>query len=256
MNEHYEQILQRMEDTLQIFESRVSYPTLTKTKKGILVRYSEKNIHQALVQKLARIVSGLHAARVLLANGFVQELGALQRMMDEFNEDIAFLAYGIIYEQTGDLHKRYLEYFYQEEFDETGEPLALTDGRPTIPRKKIRAFIASIMAPGVPEHSRIESSKILSKVYSGFVHGASPQIMDMCMGDPPVFRVRGMLGTQRIEEHADDLWNYFYRGVLSFAVVAKAFGDEELFASIRQYRDHFESVSGKSFKNLPGQCAP
>jgi hypothetical protein len=256
MNEHYNQVLNHMEETLRIFEARVSYPNLTKTNTGFVVRYKEKDIYQALVQKLARVISGLHAARLLLDRGFVQELGALQRMLDESNEDISFLACGIIYNQIGDLHKRYLEYFYQEEFDTSGRPLSLSEGRPTIPRKKIRAFLAKIMAPDIPESMRIESSKTLSKVYSGFIHGASPQIMDMCVGDPPMFMVRGMLGTPRIEEHADDLWNYFYRGILSFAAVAKAFGDDNLFASIRQYRDHFEAVSGKTFKPFPGPGAP
>jgi len=254
MHEHYEQILKNMEDTLRVFESRVSYPRLSKTKNGYILRYKEKNIHQALVQKLARVVSGLHAARLLLAHGFVQELGALQRMLDEFNEDINFLACGIINRDMGDLHKRYLEYFYQEEFDESGRPLSA--GRPTIPRKKIRAYIAKLMTPGIPDNAKADPSKTLSSLYSGFVHGASPQIMDMCIGDPPLFRVRGLLGTRREKEHAEDLWNYFYRGILSFAITAKAFGDEALFNTFMQYRDNFESVSGKSFKSIPGSHAP
>jgi hypothetical protein len=54
---------------------------------------------------------------------------------------------------------------------------------------------------------RIELYRTISKVYSGFVHGASPHIMEMYGGDPPHFHTKGMLGTPRIEEHADDLWN-------------------------------------------------
>ncbi len=256
MDEYYEQILRNMEDTLSIFESKVPCPVLISTSTGYIVRYKEKNIHQALVQKLARVISGLHAAKLLLSHGFVQELGALQRMLDEFNEDITFLASGIIYNEIGDLHKRYLQYFYQEEFDESGRPLCLTEGRPTIPRKKIHAYLAKLMAPGIPENVKRESSKAISKVYSGYVHGASPQIMDMCIGDPPNFKVKGMSDTQRLTDHADDLWNYFYRAILSFAMVAKAFGDDDLFDKIRQYRDYFESISGKSFKEFPGKQTP
>jgi hypothetical protein len=44
----------------------------------------------------------------------------------------------------------------------------------------------------------------------------------------------------------DDLWNYFYRGILAFAYAAKAFGDEALFSKIREYHSHFEALSGKS----------
>jgi hypothetical protein len=110
-----------------------------------------------------------------------------------------------------------------------------------------------LAAPGIPDNIKRESSKTISKVYSGYVHGASPQIMDMCVGDPLNFKVKGMTDTLRLAEHADDLWNYFYRGILSFSIVAKVFGDDVLFEKIRQYRDYFESVSGKSFKEYPGQ---
>lgn len=247
MEEHYEQVLEYMENTLRVFESRVPPPELKKLRDGIMYRYKDKGVHQALVQKLARVVSGLHAARVLLANGYVQELGALQRMLDEFQEDISFLAFGVVYRDASDLHKRYLKYFYQEEFDENGHPLCTSEDRPSIPRKKIRAYLARIATPALTVSQRVDLSKTISKVYSGFVHGASPHIMEMYGGSPPRFHVSGMLGTPRIEHHANDLWNYFYRGILSFALVAKAFGDESLFDSIRAYRDHFESVSGKKY---------
>ncbi len=238
----YQQTLKNMEQTLHIFESRVPPPEFQKMGKWSVFRYKEKNIHQALIQKLARVVSGLHAARLLLANGFVQELAALQRMLDEFNEDITFLATGVINGDMTDSHQKYLDNFYQEEFGEDGKPLATSEPRPMVPRKKIRAYLARLKGPQVSESKQIETTTVLSKVYSGFVHGASPQIMDMYGGDPPRFAVSGMLGTPRIIHHSHDLWNYFYRGILSFAVVAKAFGDDDMCNEIRKYRDHFESV--------------
>ena len=65
---------------------------------AFVFRYKEKTIHQAMVQKLARVVSGLHAARLLLENGLLQEQAAVQRMLDEFHEDILFLAFAVIKE--------------------------------------------------------------------------------------------------------------------------------------------------------------
>lgn len=55
---------------------------------SFVFRYEEKTLLQALIQKLARMVSGLHAARLLCDNGFLQEQRALQRMLDEFHEDL------------------------------------------------------------------------------------------------------------------------------------------------------------------------
>jgi hypothetical protein len=57
--------------------------------------------------------------------------------------------------------------------------------------------------------------------------------MDMCGGEPPRFDVSGKFRTLRGEEHADDALNYFYRALLSMALAAKAFGEEELFSEMR-----------------------
>jgi hypothetical protein len=49
-----------------------------------------------------------------------------------------------------------------------------------------------------------------------------------------------------MDEHQFDLWNYFYRGILSFAFAAEGFGDHSLFESIRKFRDEFERVSERA----------
>jgi hypothetical protein len=199
-----------METTLRDLENRVPSPKVIKFGKGHVFRYVERSIHQAIIQKLARTISGLHAARILLDHGFVQELGALQRMLDEFQEDITFLSYAVIYDGLTELHQRYLDAFYEEELDKPEDPVASTQKRPMIPRKKIRAYLARLEGSNIDPSRGIELSKTITKTYSGFIHGASPHIMDMYGGNPPRFHVTGMLGTPRIDEHADDIWNYFF----------------------------------------------
>jgi hypothetical protein len=93
----------------------------------------------------------------------------------------------------------------------------------------------------------MDVDETISSVYSGFVHAASPQIMDMVGGDPPKFHISGLLGTARMEEHIHDAWNYFYRGLLAVTVVAKAFGDKSLVDSLYDYIAKFEKASGRSY---------
>jgi hypothetical protein len=57
-------------------------------------RYKEKSIYQAIVQKSAGVITGLQAIRLLNKSGYLQEQAALQKTLDEFEEDIAFLCYG------------------------------------------------------------------------------------------------------------------------------------------------------------------
>lgn len=66
--------------------------------------------------------------------------------------------------------------------------------------------------------------------------------------NPPRFHVRGMRGTERHREHGADLWNYFYRRILAFGFSAKAFGDEKLFNSIRNFSIELAQATGKDLQ--------
>lgn len=189
------------------------------------------------------MVSNLNAAQLLLDRGFVQEQAALQRMLDEGDEDITFLSLAIICDDLSDLHKRYLSAFWEEEFDNPS-PLNSTQKRSNISRKNINAWIARNELSGVDESTAVTLTTTIHKTYSGYIHGASPHIMDLYGGNPARFHMDGMLGTPRHTEHNDDLLNYYYRGIAAFAFAAKAFGDEKLFDSIREYAIEFSQQTG------------
>ena len=181
-----------------------------------------------------------------MRHGFFQEQGALQRIIDELNEDLWFLALGVIYDDISELHIDYLNAFYEEEFDKPDDALGSSQRRPMIKRQKIRAYLARIDNDAGPS-SRTEIVRTVSKTYSGFVHAASPHIMDMYGGVPSHFHVAGMLGTPHAQSHKGDLWNSFYRGIGSFALAAKAFGAEELFAKVLGYMREFAADAGERY---------
>lgn len=238
-----------MDNAFRRLEVQVPPPQRVKWLDGFVFRYSEKTIQQALIQKLARIISGLRAVDILLLNGHVQEQGVLHRTLDELDEDIMFLTAALTNDKLTGLHERYLEAFWAEEFDVPHDPIASTQKRDTPSRKKIRAYIARVLGDGIDPSKQHALGETLSKAYSGFVHGASPHIMDMCGGEPPRFHLSGMKGTVRIAEGIDDAWNYFYRGLLSVMTVTKAFGDKPLLDVLYEYRARFEAASGKDFES-------
>ena len=248
MDQLYDQTLTNMETSHATLAGCVHAPEVVPFgRDGLVFRYADKGIHQALIQKLARVVSGLYAARLLMEHGFFQEQAALQRMLDELNDDILLLAHGVISGNTTDLHQEYLAAFYKEEFDNPDSAIESTQKRPMVSRQKIRAYLSQVGGFG----SRVEALRSVHKIYSGFVHGASPQIMDMYLGSPPRWHLRGMLGTLRADDHRRDLWNVFYRSIVSFFFAAKAFGDEKLSDSIRQYMREFAAAAGESFAHPP-----
>ena len=249
MEESYDDALDHMDRSLSILLFMLPKPVQRRInigdKESIAYRFEERTIHQAIVQKLVRIISGLRAARILVEHGFVQEQASLHRMLDEFNEDVMFLSLAIIYDDISESHELYLAAFYEEEFDaETA--MSSTQKRPMIPRKKIRSYLDGKISDdklgGGPEAART-----VSKMYSGYLHGASDQIMDIYFGDPPGFHTNGILGTSRHKEYRDDFWNYMYRGLLSFGLALKAFGREAEFEENRRMACEFGRNLGRDY---------
>lgn len=244
MDQLYHQALVIMSIAFETLSGKVGDPQLQPMGDRYVYRYKEKSIYQAIIQKLARIVTGLQAISLLNKAGLLQEEAALQRTLDEFEEDIAFLCFGIIFDEITDLHREYLAAFYQEEFDDPESAIRSTQKRPMIPRKKIRAFVSKDRGAGYNQSLRIEVGRTISKVYSGYVHGASPHLMELYFGNPPRFQLSGGTGSPFYEDHLDDLLNYYYRSILSFAFAAKAFGEDALFEEVRDYSREFAVASG------------
>lgn len=244
MNKLFEETLEFLNEAVDHFSLQVPLPKQMSFNDSFVFRYQEKTILQAIVQKSARMVASLHSVKVLSDHGLFQDQAAIQRMLDEFQEDIWFLVFGVTNDDVTPLHQEYLNEFYKEEFDNQYSAIKSTQKRGMVSRKKIRAYIAKIEGQELDPSTGIELSRTLNKVYSGFIHGASPQIMDMFGGIPPRYHVSGMLGTPREKEHREDMWNYFYRSILTFGFVAMAFGDQDFFDNLIKFRSYFEKCSG------------
>lgn len=241
MHNLFDQTISAMSETFPAIEAAVGRPERVPMHGHFVFRYKERSLEQAIVQKLARVVSGLGAAQVLLEHGFVQELFALQRMLDEFSQDIVFLSLPLQGEPRTELHEKYLTEFYEEEFEDGVDPISSPQRRGTILRRKIRAAIANISVPGSNPSRDIELYRTLDKTFSGFLHGASPQIMEMYGGPVPHFHILGMLGTPREEQARNSIWNYFYRGLCDQLLVALCFRLSEVVAQLETIRAEYEA---------------
>lgn len=244
MDQLYDQALHMMDQAFGALSRKVGEPERVLMGGGYVYRYNEKSIYQAIIQKLARVVTGLQAISLLNRVGLLQEQAALQRTLDEFEEDIVFLCFGIIFGEITDLHQEYLAAFYEEEFDDPESAIGSTQKRPMIPRKKIRAFNSKDRRTGYDQSSTVEVVRTISKIDSGYVHGASPQLMELYFGSPPRFHLSDGTDSPFYEDHRGDLLNYYYRSIVSFAFSAKAFGEEALFKKMHDFSGEFAVASG------------
>lgn len=235
-----------MENAFIRLGSAIDRPIPVTCRDSFVFRYANKGIYEALIQKLARNISGLNAVYVLLANGFVQEAGVIFRTLDEIQEDILFLATSDPSVSMTERHQKYLDAFYADSVLSRPEG-SLNIPKPNlVPRKKILAHTFEVLGAGVNVTQGLVASESLGTAYSGYVHAASENIMDMYGGDPPHFHLRGMLGTPRIDSCAKDAQNYVYRGLMTTAVTAKAFGDRELVKELSEFLAKYESTNGYS----------
>jgi len=213
MIEPFQHVFAELDDFFRIIECKVPPPIKIKYYEGIAFRYQEKLIQQALLQKFARYISSLRAAYILLEHGYCQELGVIQRVLDEIHQDILFLSMGHINGMT-ERHTSYLEHFWLED-----------PGPSAVPRDKIRAFVnRDLDDPSTANNVGLT----IFRTYSAYVHATSVSIIDMCAGEPPVYQLAGMLSNPLYEYHAKDIWNNFHRGLVSAVFVAMAFSDDAL----------------------------
>ena len=232
--------LYNLEVALKQLERLVPSPRTTLLHGAPVWRYVEQTIQQAVVVKLARYISLLSAAKILMEHGHVHEQALLQRAMDEGESDIVFLTLAVVKGDLTDRHREFLGEFWKEEFD-APKAVDSTQDRAPPKRDKIRAYIANQTT--LDPSTAIKVDRSLYRSYSGYVHGAAPHILDLYDGRH--FCVRGVADTSRHDEHRDDLWNYYYRGLYACALAAKALGDEAIFEQMRVEADAFAVATGR-----------
>jgi hypothetical protein len=69
----YRQALKMMGIAFDALSRKVGDPQRQLMGDGYVYRYKKKSIYQAIVQKLARVVTGLQVIRLLNKAGFLQE---------------------------------------------------------------------------------------------------------------------------------------------------------------------------------------
>ena len=226
------------------FEQSLPPPQTIAHRDSFVFRYANKGIHEALVQKLARLISGLNAVSVLMCAGYVQEAGVLFRTLDEIQEDIFFLSTSETNAARTERHDQYLQAFYAEAIFSRPEGSIDIPKPNMLSRKKIRAHTMNTLGKGVNISQALAAGESVGTAYSGYVHAASENIMDMYGGDPPHFHIGGMTGTPRISACEQDAENYVHRGLITTIVVAKAFGSGALVEQLYKFLAVYEAANG------------
>ncbi|MGE0666168.1 MAG: hypothetical protein AB7O49_06375 [Sphingomonadales bacterium] len=223
-------------------EKRVPQPRWQNVHGYRMPRYEERSVEQAMVQKVAHIISGLNAMRLLLEHGHVHEQAGLHRSLDDAVNEVFFFYNGVT-KGLAPKHVQQLDAFWEELFDHA-DPLKATSKNPNlVSSAQIRA--TNIRAAGFDDTSTMDAAgHAIHKAYSSYLHAASPPIMDLYDMAEGRFRVYGMRGTLRMHEHVSDAANYIFRGFGSVYFLASALGDGAAAARIHAAAGQFAEKAG------------
>ena len=232
MNRNYETIAAELDGWTQLLTYVVPLPTKLTSGKKYRFTYVEKSREQAILLRMTRIVSTLHAMHLLNSRGYFQEQAALQRMHDEYTEDVEFLAQcAKVNGQVTDLEKQYLAGFFDDQLTWEWDSSKKLKGRNMPNRDKIRNFLVKSLEGQVNQSIAINAGAAVSHGYSAFVHGYAAPTMEMYVPDPPHFRTSGMLGSSAQIDHDRDLQNYVLRTVQAFVMASATLNVKEVFDS-------------------------
>lgn len=207
-------------------------------------RHMQQDDLLASYLKCLIIVSSLNASLVLLEKGFVQEVHVLCRCIDEYCEDIWFLATLLNGNAPSKDQIRFVNEFFQEEYDQPDNPLISTQKRDRVPRSKIQASISRIDGQVLNPSDSKELLRTISQTFSGYVHGAYVHVMDLYGGSPPHFHTSGMVNTPRSIECEKNLVNYVYRSIKAAQVVSRRTGASSIDNRLVKLSKEFEKKTG------------
>lgn len=207
-------------------------------------RYEKPTVYHVAFLKGIRVVSGLNACLILLSDGFVQEAMAIVRTLDDFLHEMLFILENAESGTLDDHQNKFIEDFFQEEFNNPNNPLLNETRRKTVPKKKVWASVARQMGPYVNPSDLQKMFQVTNDALSGYVHGAYPHIMEMYGGSTPKFHVAGMHATPRISMCIGQIQVYTQRAITTFEGLAKSLGSKELSEYLRKTRDYFEKETG------------
>lgn len=208
------------EKAFAIIERAVPPPQVIKFRDCSAYRFVEQTPQQMILLKFARQVSGLHALDTLILNRHIQEAGVIMRTLDEIAEDIQCIALAIINNMWEPIHDKMMNFFWQEEYDDTDHP-AKSLPRGMVDRKAVRAW--TTRAGGFSNTSLAdEIGRTVHRSMSGYVHAAASHIMDLYTETPPRFALKEMRDQAMLSGYVNLTVTYIYRGLVSSYGAVKA----------------------------------
>lgn len=216
--------IDRLDRTVAVLNRRLPQPVLQDD--WFQYRSEHQDARVVALTRMARIVSGLRAVKVLGERGYLQEMGVLLRTVDDFCDEITFLVEGHADSAPSNQVKRFLDHFFAETLVSHGPGSGQDRNPDRVKRDKIRAGQSRFLQPDNPSDVQFKVGKI-DRAFDSYVHGGYPSVMELYEGRSGSFCTNGLSGSPNIAAMRRQLSYYVARAlaVSGFACYAMGFGD-------------------------------
>lgn len=239
-----EECTKRLTAAIQSIGNALPKPVITDISGQKQYRYDQHTLYHVAFLKGVRIASGLNACMCLIRGGFAQEVMAIVRTLDDFNDEMTFILENVESGSPSKQQEKFLKDFFQEEFLNPNNPLLNKERRDTVSKKNIWASVARQTGSYANPSDLQKMSQVTNDALSGYVHGSYPHIMEMFGGSPSHFHVNGMSGTPRIPMCIQQVEIYTHRSIMTFDILARNLGLAPLSKFLLETRDYFEKETG------------
>jgi hypothetical protein len=222
-------VVDRLCDIVDQLGSSFPPPVIVRNGDGFVDRHEPGVRSNGLVcyLKAVKACSTLNAMLVLLDKAYVQEAYALSRISQEQIEDVHFLVVPRIDNQElTDLQGQMIREFLAEEFDPV-DPVGTSRDRNLVSRKKVRATVTNDM---LDPSSGNAMSKMIYRMFSGYVHGVYGHVMELHSDSPGRYEMHGT--PRHMADAVEYAPNFVYQAILAVRVLIDRSSRDDLMPTI------------------------
>jgi hypothetical protein len=197
--------IELLERIVHLLSGDVPAPLLVEMEgQGRAFRFAQPNIKHFVFLHFSRIVSSINATVILARFGYSQELASLIRSIYEFTFKISYVSNGYFDPKLKEKTKLYVRQYFEDFSRKPG----VVD-KDTSPRQKEinvalghnDKWLKEISGMTAPASDTAAMRYHLLSVYSNYLHGRYPELMDMYGRQPPEVHIRGMAQTPKDNEN-------------------------------------------------------
>jgi hypothetical protein len=204
--------------------------------------FSSQSVQVVEIAKAVRIASALNACLYLADAGFVTEVATPLRSVEDFVQELTFLAEPGLGGPETAAHKKFVADFF-EPLPKTVEELNASGKKQWVPRSEIdkaRMRIADA-AENVSGDELVSHGRVLALQQNAYVHGGYLQSMDLWDPGQRRFLTAGHVSPQHFVVVKQNIALHVFRVIIVFFLLAKARDLRELEAEIYTAFKSFEA---------------